>query len=98
MGGEETRGRARRPGAKPLWNLVGIASNIGMKRKVDEDSVVAAEIATAYRGEVRKRVLLIVADGVGGAAKGDVASSRAAFAVMRRLVGQTRPSSSPHPP
>jgi serine/threonine protein phosphatase PrpC len=72
---------------RPYWNLVGLSSNIGMKRKVDEDSVVVAEIATAYRGVTRKRVLLLVADGVGGHSKGDVASARAAFAVMGRLVG-----------
>lgn len=92
MAAGEANGEAQRtsppaPGAGPRpahgarWNLVGAASDIGRVRKVDEDSVLVAEVATAFRGAARKRALLVIADGVGGHAKGDVASAIAARAV-----------------
>jgi PPM family protein phosphatase len=57
---------------------IGIASDIGMKREIDEDSIIASQILTAYESRLRKRVLLLVADGVGGHNKGEVASQFAA--------------------
>src|SRR5205823_5558459 len=53
---------------------LGFASNVGKVRPVDEDSLLAMEIQTAYLSEPRTRLLLMVADGMGGHRRGDVAS------------------------
>ncbi len=69
----------------PGYRLTGFASDIGKRRKLDEDAVLVIEASSAYKGTARKRVLLLVADGVGGHSKGDVASNRAAFFVGQRV-------------
>jgi len=65
---------------------VGFASNIGRVRKVDEDSVLAIEMRTAFLSESRIRLLMMVADGMGGHRRGDVASRIAAQTVARSLL------------
>ncbi|TLZ77112.1 MAG: Stp1/IreP family PP2C-type Ser/Thr phosphatase [Methanobacteriota archaeon] len=65
---------------------VGFASNIGRVRPVDEDSVLAVEIRTAFLSEPRTRLLLMVADGMGGHSRGEVASRIAVQAVARTLL------------
>lgn len=65
---------------------LGFASNVGKVRRVDEDSLLAMEIQTAYLSEPRSRLLLIVADGMGGHRRGDVASRTAVRAVARTLL------------
>jgi serine/threonine protein phosphatase PrpC len=73
---------ASRPLAK-----IGLASDIGKKRELDEDSIVATVIETIYESKARKRLLLLVADGVGGHNKGEVASQLAAQEVGASLCG-----------
>jgi protein phosphatase len=65
---------------------LGFASNVGKVRPVDEDSLLAMEIQTAYLSEPRSRLLLMVADGMGGHRRGDVASRIAVRAVARTLL------------
>src|SRR5437899_12960117 len=65
---------------------VGFASNIGRVRPVDEDSVLAVEIRTAFLSEPRTRLLLMVAEGMGGHSRGEGASRIAVQAVARRLL------------
>lgn len=65
---------------------LGFASNVGKVRRVDEDSLLALEIQTAYLSEPRSRLLLMVADGMGGHRRGDVASRTAVRAVARTLI------------
>ena len=65
---------------------MGFASNVGRVRPVDEDSILALEIRTAFRSEARTRLLLMVADGMGGHRRGDVASRIAVQAVARTLL------------
>ncbi len=65
---------------------MGFASNVGRVRPVDEDSVLAMEIRTAFLSEVRTRLLLMVADGMGGHRRGDVASRIAVQTVARMLL------------
>jgi len=65
---------------------LGFASNVGKVRAVDEDALLAMEIQTAYLSEPRTRLLLMVADGMGGHRRGDVASRIAVRAVARTLL------------
>jgi PPM family protein phosphatase len=65
---------------------LGFASNVGKVRRVDEDSLLAMEIQTAYLSEPRTRLLLMVADGMGGHSRGDVASRIAVRAVAGTLL------------
>lgn len=53
---------------------LGFATDIGRVRRVDEDSLLAMEVRTAFLSEVRTKLLLMVADGMGGHRRGDVAS------------------------
>ena len=65
---------------------LGFASNVGKVRPVDEDSLLAMEVQTAYLSEPRTRLLLMVADGMGGHRRGDVASRTAVRAVARTIL------------
>jgi len=65
---------------------VGFASNVGRVRPVDEDSILAVEIRTAFLSEPRTRLLLVVADGMGGHLRGEVASRIAVQTVARTLL------------
>ena len=71
------RSRHRRPG---------FATNIGRVRRVDEDSIIAMDVRTAYMSEPRTRLLLMVADGMGGHRRGDVASRIAVQTVVSTLL------------
>lgn len=61
------------------------ASDIGRVRDTDEDAVVVCDIATFFEGVRRRRLLLIVADGMGGAARGELASRLAGGTVATQL-------------
>src|SRR3989337_1080282 len=65
---------------------VGFATNVGRVRSVDEDSLLATEIQTAFLSQPRTRLLLMVADGMGGHRRGDVASKIAVQRVARILL------------
>jgi len=65
---------------------LGFATNVGRVRPVDEDSVLAVEIRTAYLSDVRTRLLLMVADGMGGHRRGDVASRIGVQTVARTML------------
>ncbi len=65
---------------------IGFLTDIGRVRKVDEDSIVAMEVRTAFRSETRTRLLLMVADGMGGHRRGDLASRIAAQTAVGLLL------------
>lgn len=65
---------------------LGFATNVGRVRPVDEDSILAMEIRTAFLSEARTRLLLMVADGMGGHRRGDVASRIAVQTAARTLL------------
>ena len=65
---------------------VGFATNVGRVRPVDEDSLLAMELQTAFLSQPRTRLLLMVADGMGGHRRGDVASKIAVQRVARILL------------
>lgn len=70
------------------------ATDVGMKRRRNEDSFLVADLASGNCGLgsdiIRRRIgeegaLLVLADGMGGAAAGDVASEMAVLSVCRAL-------------
>ena len=65
---------------------VGFASNVGRVRAVDEDSILAMEVRTAYLSQARTRLLLMVADGMGGHRRGEIASRIAVQTVASNLL------------
>jgi PPM family protein phosphatase len=58
----------------PLRKSIGFASDIGLTRSTDEDSIVIMDLMTCFEGKKRRKVILILADGMGGHYKGEVAS------------------------
>lgn len=53
---------------------IGLLSDVGKKRPVDEDSVLAVESISVFESKVNSTFLLVVADGMGGHSKGELAS------------------------
>ncbi len=53
---------------------IGFATHVGMHRQLNEDSMASLEVTAAYESKTRKRVLLLVADGMGGHNAGEIAS------------------------
>jgi len=59
---------------------------VGKVRRVDEDAILAMDVGTAFLSEARARLLLIVADGMGGHRRGDVASRIAVQTAVSTLL------------
>lgn len=59
---------------KQQQKSIGFASDIGLVRSTDEDSIQIMDLMTAFEGKKRRKVILILADGMGGHNKGEVAS------------------------
>jgi protein phosphatase len=60
---------------RSLENRFGYLSDVGRKRDLDEDSVLIVKAFSTYGEKPAERTLLIVADGMGGHSKGELASS-----------------------
>jgi len=65
--------------------IIGFASDIGLKRPTDEDSILITDLMTAFEGKKRRKVILILADGMGGYSKGEVASKLGTRTVATEL-------------
>jgi Protein phosphatase 2C len=69
----------------PLQKIIGFASDIGLDRSKDEDSILITDLMTAFEGKKRRKVILILADGMGGHDKGEVASKLGTRTVATEL-------------
>ena len=65
---------------------IGMLTDVGQVRTVDEDSILAADLSFGVNSESSKFLLLAVADGMGGHAKGDEASKIALNAIARAVI------------
>lgn len=65
---------------------IGILTDIGQVRTVDEDSIMATEISFAVNSQDHKFRLLVVADGMGGPGHGDEASKIALNTVSKTVM------------
>ena len=61
-------------------------TDVGKKRKIDEDSILAAELLFGVDAEQNAFKLLVVADGLGGHLHGDVASKMALNSIAHTVV------------
>ena len=64
---------------------IGFATHVGMHRQLNEDSMASLEVTAAYESKTRKRVLLLVADGMGGHNAGEIASQIGSETIVNAL-------------
>ena len=65
---------------------IGMLTDVGKVRTIDEDSILAADLSFGVNSENSKFLLLAVADGMGGHAKGEEASKIALNAIARAVI------------
>ena len=65
---------------------IGMLTDVGQARPVDEDSILVADLSFGVNSESSKFLLLAVADGMGGHAKGEEASKIALNAIARAVI------------
>ena len=65
---------------------IGMLTDVGQVRTVDEDSILAADLSFGVNSESSKFLLLAVADGMGGHAKGEEASKIALNAIAGAVI------------
>ena len=65
---------------------IGMITDVGKVRKVDEDSILAADLSFGINSESNRFLLLAVADGMGGHAKGEEASKIALNTIARTVI------------
>ncbi|MCW4023911.1 MAG: Stp1/IreP family PP2C-type Ser/Thr phosphatase [Candidatus Bathyarchaeota archaeon] len=69
-------------------NEISCISDIGKVRELDEDSVFASRVFSTIGGVTSQKILMIVADGMGGHSKGEVASALGVATVVNQLIPQ----------
>lgn len=67
------------------FRKIGAITDVGQKRKVDEDSIMAMQMQLGVNAKQDAFRLLIVADGMGGHAKGEEASKIALNSIVRTV-------------
>ncbi len=91
---------AERTQPLPLWTRVGAATDNGMVRELDEDSMLTLDLRMAQNGQGHSWGLFIVADGMGGHAAGEIASGLAirgaSEVVMRAYLTPALESDAPY--
>ena len=65
---------------------IGMLTDVGKVRTIDEDSILAADLSVGVNSKSSKFLLLAVADGMGGHAKGEEASKIALNAIARAVI------------
>ena len=65
---------------------IGMLTDVGKVRTIDEDSILAADLSFGVNSKSNKFLLLAVADGMGGHAKGEEASKIALNAIVRTVI------------
>lgn len=66
---------------------IGLLSDIGKKRQIDEDSILIAEYNTVFESKPSRKFLLVLADGMGGHAKGEIASKMVTSTIAEKMQG-----------
>ena len=79
----------RRPTAATL--VVGHRTDVGQERALNEDSLLALDLAAVFRSTSTPVSLFAVADGMGGHQAGDVASKLAIQVIARRALNDVFP-------
>lgn len=53
---------------------LGLMTDVGKKRKIDEDAILVMESVSGFESKMSQKFLLVLADGMGGHEKGEIAS------------------------
>jgi len=61
-------------------------TDVGMKRKLNEDSILMMDLSFVHQSEPTERAILILCDGMGGHNAGEVASKMACRIIIRELM------------
>ena len=64
---------------------IGLLTDVGRKRQIDEDSILALESVSGFESKINQKFLFVLADGMGGHAKGEVASKMAVTTMVEKL-------------
>jgi len=64
---------------------IAYTSNVGRIRAIDEDSIVVVDYSDSNESITSRKILAIVADGMGGLSKGEIASSLATKAISKSV-------------
>jgi len=67
---------------------IGMLTDVGQVRTVDEDSILVADLSFGVNSKSSNFHLLVVADGMGGHAKGEEASKIALSAISRSVISE----------
>jgi serine/threonine protein phosphatase PrpC len=86
----------RRPAS--VNHIVGRRTDVGRERSLNEDSLLAVDIAAVYRSESAPIGFFAVADGMGGHEAGDAASHTAISALAQQVVADVLRSASADAP
>lgn len=70
---------------RPLTTRVGARTDVGMQRELDEDALMTQERRIALAGVYMNTGIYVVADGMGGHAAGEVASTLAVQAIAHSM-------------
>jgi serine/threonine protein phosphatase PrpC len=65
--------------------LASVLTDVGMVRELNEDAVIAAEYRRDSQVEPAQNLLYVIADGMGGAAAGEIASAIAVGAIRKHV-------------
>ncbi len=83
---EETPATLSLPDPITRPRRIGLLTDVGRKRKIDEDSIMAAELSMGVNSESSTFRILVVADGMGGHAKGEEASKMALNTISKTVI------------
>jgi len=65
---------------------IGLLTDVGKKREVDEDAILAIESMSAFKSKSSQKFLLVLADGMGGHSKGEVASKIVVNTIAEKII------------
>tara|TARA_Y100001936_G_scaffold249143_1_gene298681 strand:+ start:2111 stop:2932 length:822 start_codon:yes stop_codon:yes gene_type:complete len=71
---------------KKSTRTIGMLTDVGKVREIDEDSILAADLSFGINSKSNQFLLLAVADGMGGHAKGEEASKIALNTIARTVI------------
>ncbi len=64
---------------------LGLLTDVGKKRQIDEDAILAIEAISGFESKIGQKFLLSLADGMGGHSKGEVASKIAVNTIAEKF-------------
>ncbi|MGH9021450.1 MAG: Stp1/IreP family PP2C-type Ser/Thr phosphatase [Acidimicrobiales bacterium] len=79
---DDTKSSTRKFSQNPR---LGLMTDVGKKRKVDEDAILVMESVSGFESKMSQKFLLALADGMGGHEKGEIASKISVTTVAEKF-------------